>query len=364
MRGMGRVMGLMRLMRLMGLIGPLGLMRALGALGLLGALGCSGDSQEEEAPQPTTETAIAFASQLENEQTVTRAANLSTVTDNFRVWGFKDMESGSQMVFPGYVVRWSNASAYTSSTNSSNWDYILPTLPNQTIKYWDWSAQAYRFFAVAETSSFNKPIGSQTADAYHVTFNANCKTAADIEDTPYLSRLWYSTGNPTDYPDRQFGQPVQLEFLRPFCKVRFLFTFQDPTKADETTLSDKSFRPTDGDIIEQWSEMTVSYPLTGTNPTETVSLSGAPGGISAFTEDNTEYTVLPATNQGSFTLTVSVDGQSQTATVPSNFLDWHIGYIYTYIFKVRTDGGVELGSVQSAFTSWKEHNENYNIFNW
>ena len=116
-------------------------------------------SQEQVSPDPEEQkpTAIAFNGSL-NEEEVTRATTpLEDYTTSFRVWAYKNMSEtagvygNTQMVFPGFTVRWINNSAATSTTNSDGWEYILVAYPDQTPKYWDWYAKAYRFFGVPES---------------------------------------------------------------------------------------------------------------------------------------------------------------------------------------------------------------------
>ena len=169
--------------------------------------------------------------------------------------------------------------------------------------------------------------------------------------------------------------------------VRFMFTFEIPKDASSTTLTEKSFCPTNGDIIETTAQITVSYPLTGTATEESYAITD-PSGIREFKQDYYEavetdgtnvvspyfeadgtklskvYAVLPATNQGTYTLTVSVNGEPKSTVVPAEFMDWKIGHLYTYIFKVHVDGGVEIDKVQSAFTQWTDHTAEHTIYNW
>jgi hypothetical protein len=261
----------------------------------------------------------------------------------------------------------------------------------QTIKYWDWSAKAYRFFGVTGRSS-GITVDHDDHKAYEITITADGSTDETIAETPYYSHLWFSTGNTAVYPDKPFGQPVQLEYLKPLSYVRFKFIFENPSDAPVTTLTDKSFRPTDGGIIETTGQITVSYPLTGTAVKESYTITPGAGGITEFTQDYYEegeiakdgeehvvspyydalesqlskvYTVLPATNQGTYTLTVSVNGDPKTTVVPAEFMDWKIGYLYTYIFKVHVDYGVSIDVVQSAFTPWPTDFEvDHTVYNW
>ena len=439
MRPIGPI-GLIGPMRPIGLIRPIrliGPMRLIGLIGLIGLMGCSVESTlEPEEPKPETGMAITFSGLQGEEQAIsqgtrayeanranraneaygayriTRAGTpLSETATTFTVWGYKNDSydnvtgyGGLQKVFPGYTVNWLDNTASTT-TNSHGWEYVAQQQQGQdeqTIKYWDWNAKAYRFFAVATTT--NETNGAYVANGaneanvphepndpngpYEFTFEADCSgtteaaIAANIAKAPFYTRLWFSTGDPVAYPDKQFGKPVQLEFLKPFAKVRFMFTYVYPREG--VTLTDQSFKPTDGSTkIARKGSFTVSYPLTGTETKETYSITAATGTdsgeLEAFTEDydpdnvNKEYTktdagwytVLPNLSQGNYTLSVNINGTLNACAVPAAYMQWLPGYSYTYIFKINEEGGVSMDMVQSAFTEWTtEITTTHTVYNW
>ena len=102
----------------------------------------------------------------------------SDLNNNFVVWGDKTITEGgsttTQTVFNNYQVNYVTNSAYTTTSNSAGWEYVgYKNLPNgvttnvgvtafsaltgsgqanadavdQTIKYWDFGATNYHFFA-------------------------------------------------------------------------------------------------------------------------------------------------------------------------------------------------------------------------
>lgn len=352
--------------------------------------------------EPDANVPILFSASQPEEENVTRGNGLEekNVT-SFKVYGFKNMsydpESGSygepQIVFPGYTVKWITNSAYTTTSNTDGWEYVNQQAHDQeeqTIKYWDWSANAYRFLGVAGATRTNVVTGQEVTKGsiqyYEVTYKADARKEDEV---PYYSHLWFSTGNPDVYPQRQFGQPVQLEFIKPLSKVRFMFIFEDPSKAEDTELTNKHFLPTDHSSIKIKGNVTVSYPLTGTSLTETFAASGEPEGMTEFKYDyytsvtknnegvvvapylgadesnvNFVYTVFPAPNQGSYTLHVYVNGEPKTTVVPAEYMEWKPGYQYTYVFKIHVDNGVSISSVQSAFTEWKYSSADHTVHNW
>lgn len=361
-------------------------MGLLELIGLLALNGCSSSSDDGVAPigpdEPVLSTPIAFSAS-QGEEAVTRstslhAANVST----FKVWGYKNLSSTTQTVFPGYTVKWTEGG---STTNSSGWDYILVDEPEQTIKYWDWSAAAYRFFAVTEgvgnpnDATEGQVSFTMTADASGANNDA---IAANIAETPYFTRLWYSTGQLPTYSDKQFGKPVQLEFIKPFARVRFLFKYSYAQEG--IRLKKNEFKPTDGTKIARKGSVTVTYPLTGIQTKESYSVTKNPSPtegeeLDAFTEEYIPeggptkeiwYTVLPRTSQGSYTMSVWMNSDNvlqpatRTAVVPAEYMTWLPGYSYTYIFKITEQGGVEIDMVQSAVTPWTELANDHEVYNW
>ncbi len=374
-----------------------------------------GAAPEMAAPQEEL-VPITFNGYQGNETAETRANSgtplyASGVT-RFHVWGYKNMSysDGSygetQTVFPCYQVDWHANSAAASATNSSNWDYILTEKPNQTIKFWDWSAKAYRFFAATEFDKnaavpatvtdydANKSYGADKTTSYEVSMLVDASpeldggkydkdaTDAKLAEAPYFSRLWFSTGDAGTYPDKQFGRPVTLEFIKPFARVRFIYNYVYPREG--VIITSQSFKPSDGDKkIYRKGVVTATYPLSGAETKESYSLehtaASDPAHLAAFTEDydpedDTKeyttcddgwYTVLPNTSQGSYTLTVNIKGLGErTAVVPATYMQWKAGYSYTYIFKITEEGGVAIGWVDYAVVPWVEMSISKNVYNW
>ena len=241
----------------------------------------------------------------------------------------------------------------------------MTEVPEQTIKYWDWAARAYRYFAVTGSTSYatNAPNGP-----YEFTFAADCSTAEALEATPYFTRLWFSTGNAGVYPTKQFGKPVQLEFLKPFARVRFLFNYSYAQEG--IRLKKNEFKPTDGSKIARKGSVTVTYPLTGIQTKESYSVTKNPSPTEGGPTKEIWYTVLPRTSQGSYTMSVWMnsdnvsDPATRTAVVPAEYMTWQPGYSYTYIFKITEQGGVEIDLVQSAVTPWTELENDHQVYNW
>ena len=309
-----------------------------------------------------------------SEQAETRTATpLEDYTTSFRVWAFKNMTEADgsygslQTVMNQYHVEWTEGTAATTTTNSRDWEYILLGYPEQTVKFWDWSAKAYRFFGSAEMST---TLGTWE----HITEGTECYKytctvdATNAGDAPFYTHLWFSTGDATDYPTRQFGHPVTLEFIKPFAEVRFLFTYSDPDADPLPMLEDPVFRPVTPETrIAMKGEVIITFPLIGTDTqdtwTSTPDLSSKY--LVSFTTPVTRYTVLPVRGQCAYTLTVTVNGADRSCSVPAQYMEWHPGCLYTYVFKVNDEGGVELQTVNIGVKSWVDADPaNHYLYNW
>ena len=365
---------------------------------------CSSDN----VPDPTNDNkAISFVGGLQEEQAVTRAAQgLEDVLTNktFKVWSYKNdgyvepNYTSYQTVMPGYTVNWTANTAYTTTSNTNDWEYVAQGT-NQDIKYWDYDAKAYRFFAYAlgnATSPAEVAAAGPTNDAVTFTTMVN---ASSVDAAPYISRLWFSTNNPAD-PDHLFGKPVQLQFVKPFARVRFMFTFVEGLSFGREKLKNISFLPTanvntigdiddtNDQIIATAGTVTVTYPLKGTATTETwttASTTGIknfdidyyepispdpdpdPAATAAFNANAEKwYYVLPAQNQGSYTLQVAVVSEEiKTAVVPAEYMNWKAGYEYTYKFKITESGGITMDVIQVAINDWENRIETgHTVYNW
>jgi len=352
--------------RRMRLMGPLGL---IGLIGPIGVISCSSD---EVAPEVIEESSIRFSSGLKEEQEVTRAVGLESSANSFKVWGYKNdaydestqSYTSYQTVIPGFIVNYMTNSAHTTTSNTDGWEYVGQAT-GQTIKYWDWGAKAYRYFAVAPVSNEGYEVGCATgADEATITATVNASSA---DDAPYFSELWFSDGNATTYPDRQFGRPVTLVFKKPFARVRFIFTFAEGLNFGHEVLANPVFKPLSGEIATSGS-VTVTYPLKGSGTTETWNTTNT-SGMTAFTEDYTDttqkwYTVLPTQSQSVYEVTVLVSSLESKAVVPAEYMTWKAGHDYTYKFKILDGGGITLDIVQVAISNWQEKDIEHTVYNW
>lgn len=395
-----------------------GLKRSVGTLLLLTAtvftvVSCSGSDDTPAPnppvpPQPGIEKPIAFSGNLSEGKSENHArtrAGLETILPdgqkNFKVWtvknsGYTDPNyTDPQFVMWNYNVKWIENSAGTTTSNTNDWEYVnqQESGTEQSIKYWDYDAKAYRFFGYAGTGVTVDPTTpASTTESVSLSFTVPAAATNPQSEpvtqpaSPYYSKLWFSTGNLANYPNKQFGQPVQLEFLKPFVKVRFMFRLSDASNTN-ISLTEKSFKPTTADppadtkTIATAGTFTVTYPLTGTATEESWSVTNVTSSLTEFDQDYYEaasgetnqeildgekkwYVVLPAVDQGTYTLSVKVNSELKEVVVPAQYMNWQPGYEYTYIFKITDSGALVLYDVVAGFAPWDESVSPHPVFNW
>ena len=316
---------------------------------------------------PDQGSAISFASALSADQQVTRTdySGLESLHTSFCVFGYKNMAGGElQTVFPGYQVQWCANTAGSANSNSADWEYVGYTLPGQpgieqSIKYWDVAASDYRFVAYAPSST--------TKASYAGGVLTLTGLDATQPDAVLFSHLCHATS-------AQYQLAVQLQFARPFAKVRYYFVFDDAIPDDsrnstcisgydnypymDASTINAANAPTfvsvdASDKIATEGSLTVSYALTGTEsetygsvPANEVSLAASVATTaSASSRPFTALLPTPA-GQHDYLLTVEIDNQQRTAIVPAAYMTWLPGYAYTYIFKITESNNVVLFDTQ------------------
>ena len=187
---------------------------------------------------PDGSDAIAFGSGF---KAVTRAnatgADAADLLGNqFIVLGVKGDGTGKDQttVFSNYVVTWSNGTAQTTQSNTSNWEYAgvspianLTGTTSQTVKFWDYSTTAYDFAAFS-VGKGNTIITSGAPGANQIL--ATPITYA--ESTPSETTTQYTLkGSSTDLAEcyitdmktvakTNYNTQVELQFRSLASKVR------------------------------------------------------------------------------------------------------------------------------------------------
>ena len=354
---------------------------------------CAGSGQEEQdvptKPEEPKEVSISFGgnSGTWQDAPTTRAnkeTGLETISKTFKVWGYKttggNYTSGfdqSQNVMNGYTVNWTQQTANTTSSNTADWEYV--GIANQTIKYWDYSATSYRFFAYSiptaagniTAPSFSGPLTTEGSTNLHASFSIpfNYDKDATNVSTPYISDLWMSDNQ--NFENRKYGACVKLTFAPIITKVRFKFNYQAESQVSITNISFRNVNdvpsPTSGNII-------ITYPITGMDTqasyiwettgteTETINFTIPYEEDSDLNHQTTTrkkwYFVPPlgdskTTQQSAYIITADINGKKATATVPAEFMQWKAGYQYTYIFKI-TEAGTNIAFTNMQVEKWVE----------
>ncbi len=345
----------------------------------------------------------------------TGSAAATDLNNRFYVYGIKNEKNdgagnvqAGNLVYNNYVVKYATSTAYATTSNTQNWEYVGYALDAneqtqvvansaaaaQTIKYWDWGAADYTFYAVSAaaaditaknvTITKNQTVTSSVYDnGYTVALNAS----ANLDSLFFAERVNIT---PTDNTDRnvanKYGGNVTFRFHNMATKVRVAmyetvpgysvtiknFSVVDsntPTFATMTTsVTDKFSANLINNAEGTAGTMTIKYVASGTTqnypsaafaPTSTAANvlylgTGLKKDVtigttaSAPTWDNSgNYTsVFPNEANGknlklkvSYTLTAANTGETititdATAEIPSNYLQWKPGYAYTYIFKI------------------------------
>ena len=371
----------------------------------------------DNTPTPTTngQAVISFGSGV---NIPTRADHVGAdaaglLNNNFVVEGIKTVSGSVVEVFDNYNVNWAENTADKTLSNTHNWEYVGQTIltgktdiSEQTIKYWDYAASQYDFWAYSlgggsATVSTLAHDASLTSSAYTFTGSAN-----DLARV-YISNLVTAYNpNVTDQP--KYQDVVTMEFRALVAKIRIglyetipgysvkevkfypaaggtaattaalyasdavlpssgvctvyfptvgqanvsspdynkahISFASEGTKAANQTYGTLSYGPK-----EKYEKTTGDIWLarTSAQPTWAVPTSGTAGDY---------VTVLPNETGSVLTLKVdytleSIDGSGETITIhgataniPSQYTKWKSNFAYTYIFKIsdNTNGKTDV----------------------
>ena len=386
-----------------------------GALFLLTLVGCAKDD-DDNTPLPLP---ITFSCSDDGVMTRAGEVSLSEFISDFKVYGINGDVSGSgneatfskkNTVFPNYQVWHTENAANTTSTNTSNWEYVGTVEgAEQTIKYWDDKHDGHYFWAIGDYSQ-NGGF-DYTATTLPDNIVITHLTLADISDA---SKCLYFT-RPKYVPKNKYGQPVTLTFLRYCSRIRIGF-YEDITQAggdkrykvvgmsfygvNADGTFNTSVQPTanvclkgvfvnEGDVRLTYTNAyfkggeNVDDVTTETIPAENgmsrsqifgeLNIAGTQSGAlptssseALFTTNNgSQYTnVMPYDNQEGLTLQCDIVVRNQNesqytqqnvlASIPAHYTNWQPNQSYTYIFKiVTTPDGAAIILANVEVESWK-----------
>ena len=210
-----------------------------------------GDSGSPNGVNGSENAAISFNL---NVPTVTRADKTggdaaTDLSNQFIVYAEKGETSdgkapaAGKLVFQNYKVAYTANTAYTTTSNTKNWEYVgqawtageqgnitTSTTDAQTIKYWDWGASSYTFTAVSALPSdisTGKVKITKTTEAttgnlvYDKGYSVVLTDAADLDKLFFSERKVISSSNNTDRnATNAYGGNVTLRFHNAASKVR------------------------------------------------------------------------------------------------------------------------------------------------
>lgn len=203
-------------------------MAALGAL-MLASCADDGFVGDQEGLKEGLEKPIGFGFDVRGATKAGGSAAATALSNQFIVWGEKgeaatgalysaddDGANTHQLVFNNYLVNYTSNTAYTTTSNTKDWEYVgykyddgtatIPTTsystnitPNsgdnvQTIKYWDYSASNYVFTAVSALPADIRNGRVQIAKTTSAT------TGNLVYDKGYTITLTKTAGSPDVYP--------------------------------------------------------------------------------------------------------------------------------------------------------------------
>ena len=182
--------------------------------------------------------AISFNS---GSKTITRAVGADAaklLNNNFVVEGIKTVGTDPvSEVFDNYNVNYTQNTAATTASNTANWEYVAQSIvtgktavAEQTIKYWDFAAKQYDFWAYSlgggnatvSTLAHNATLGTS---AYTITGTKENLAKVYISDlvtayNPDLTVSGRTADQKTATESSDMGKEVQLSFRSLMSKVR------------------------------------------------------------------------------------------------------------------------------------------------
>lgn len=216
------------------------------AVALLGLASCTSEDfvGDEDLRIANENTAISFGF---NVPTPTRAledaAAATALSSQFIVYGEKGETDGTapaagNLVFQNYKVTYTASTAYTTTSNTDDWEYVglswtsaeqsnitTSTTDVQSIKFWDDAASSYTFTAVsalpADIQNGRVTITKTTSGSDQYAKGYSIVLAKDASDNyPDLSKLYFADRNNIAKGDGYSHNAVKMNFRNTQSHVR------------------------------------------------------------------------------------------------------------------------------------------------
>lgn len=337
----------------------------------------------------------------------------TALNNKFVVFGYKTTEGTTSTVYDHYNIAWKGTDNKTES-NTAGWDYVgvgkndLATSTEQTIKYWDYSANQYDFIAFSFGSN-TQGTGENEIEATKVNTTPSYTLKGKTENLAkcFIADRITAKNKAIEKANKQYayGKAINFAFRSLATKVTMgiyetipgysvkdvkFYTKADDTNptttptlyaASETIPADDAkgtMTVTFGSNTEtavDFNEAKVAWTVAeGSNNSSTIAFSDLSTVVREKSENKgtafigrditnaskpTDFkVVLPGTTVGDLTLKVdytleSIDGSGEeikvkgaTAVVPAIYTKWQPNFAYTYIFKItdQTNGSTGTGT--------------------
>lgn len=228
----------------------------LAAMAIVALASCTSDEYVGENTSPTSSNNDGAISFNLNVPTTTRAdqvgsAAATTLGNTFYVYGIKTESTDGagavgtgHTVFKNYVVKYGDNTAYTTTSNTKDWEYVGKALTTneaanisatdgtaaQTIKYWDYGAPDYTFYAFsAKSEDINVAspkvtvVKNQTvtSSVYDNGYTVTLADGASLDNLFFSERVNIEKTETTDRnATNKYGGNVTLRFHNTSTKVR------------------------------------------------------------------------------------------------------------------------------------------------
>ena len=377
----------------------------------------------------TTNTANSANAQASTRSTQTGAIAAATLGNTFYVYGIKNESvtgagqlTADNVVFQNYKVTYGDGTAGTSADNTAGWGYVGNALTDdetanitdnagtgeQLMKYWDYNANDYTFYAIAagnsDITSGNMKVSKITnsvSDPYLNGYIIDVAAAADPTKLYIADRMHIDQSANTDpTKTNEYGGQVSFTFRNAMAKVRVAMYETIPGYS----LTIDAFRVADA-VAPAFGQMTteetgkfaanVTYDMPGkaglmyvvyrdaTTGSENVPMVmfggtgdkiltlgdnlkdgvtlGTTAATAVYDRQGGAYTTVYPMEANSDKLKLKVDftlksavGETievkgATAEVPAEYLCWRPGYAYTYLFKITDQTNGTIGSLTGLY---------------
>lgn len=221
------------------------------ASAILAFASCASDSftgTDEAGRVAQGEKPISFGFDVPAATRAEGAEAAGKLNNQFIVWGekneTKDAPAAGNFVFPDYKVAYTANTAYTTTSNTKDWEYVglswtsaeaanikeattAVTTNVQTIKYWDYAATSYTFTAIsakpADISGGKVKINKLTSGTtvYDKGYEVDVTADADLNSLYFADRVNITKSDDKDRTaTNQYGGNVTFTFRNGQSQVR------------------------------------------------------------------------------------------------------------------------------------------------